>query len=319
MTKRQWSLVVVMILLNYIIFSQLFNRMMNTYSAVVVATPTTGPTFTPAPTSTPVVFPPTPTVTLEPTITNTPVVLTDDQKQATSVALTAEAAPPPTPTPEDRRPKVAPSQGTVNLRSGPGTNYPKVGALPVGKSLEITGRNNDSTWWQVSTTGGLAWIAASVTTASNVDNSIPVVQASPPPQPPTATPAPQPTAPPQPEHQYTINNIFGQVNEAITQIRGNIVDAGGAPVNGLRVRVRSGSFCTVSYPSGTPGVYPPGNYDILLDNHAKPGTWQVAIVNGPSNPNDTHCNDGLAVLSEEVSVSTDQKEGVVFIEWKKNY
>jgi hypothetical protein len=185
------------------------------------------------------------------------------------------------------------------------------------------GRNANSSWWQVSTTGGLAWVAATVTTASNVDiNTIPIVQ--PPPAPVTNTPLPPtntpvPAAPPPPQQQYTIRNVFGQVNEAITQIRGEIRDGAGNPVNGVRVRVRSGSFCTVSVPSGHPGVYPAGVYDILLDGRAKPGQWQVAIVNGPSDPSDFSCNDGLSVLSEEVTVPTDSTEGVVFVEWQKNF
>ncbi|MFQ5577800.1 MAG: hypothetical protein ACE5G8_12530, partial [Anaerolineae bacterium] len=68
-----------------------------------------------------------------------------------------------------------------------------------------------------------------------------------------------------------------------------------------------------------PGGYPPGVYDILLDNHAKDGSWQVAVVNGPATPDDFACNDGLSVLSEEVSVPTNTTEGVVFVEWTKNY
>jgi hypothetical protein len=139
--------------------------------------------------------------------------------------------------------------------------------------------------------------------------------------PPTPTPAvsPTPTLTPLPPHQYTIRNVFGQVNEAITQIRGDIQDPNGQPVNGVRVRVRSGSFCTVSYPSGPAGGYPHGVYDILLDNRAKDGQWQVAVVNGPADGTNTACDPGLGVLSEEVTVPTNTLEGVVFVEWRKNF
>ena len=140
------------------------------------------------------------------------------------------------------------------------------------------------------------------------------------PQPtPTSVVPPTPTATPLSPHQYTIRNIFGQVNEAITQIRGDIRDGNGQPVDGVRVRVRSGSFCTVSYPSGPAGGYPAGVYDILLDNRAKDGAWQVAVVNGPADGTNTACDPGLAVLSEEVTVPTNTLEGVVFVEWRKNY
>lgn len=329
MTKRQWSLVVVLLLVNYIIFSQLFQRIMNaTPPMVKVATATPVPTFTPSPSPVPVVaVEPTETPTpVEPTATNTPVLRTDEQQQAMDATQTAEAAPPTppadpaaTPTPEDTRPRVTASDSIVNLRSGPGTNYDKVGALPQGQSLEIVGRNADSSWWQVSTVKGLVWIAASVTTAQNTDASIPVVAAPPPPVTPTPVPPPTATPVPQPQYQYSIYNIFQQVNEGITQVRGIIRDPAGNPVDGVRVRVRSGSFCTVSVPSGKPGVYSSGNYDVLLDNYAKNGTWLVAIVDGPANPEDSYCYDDLNVLSEEVTAITDSMQGVVFVEWTKNY
>jgi uncharacterized protein YraI len=164
---------------------------------------------------------------------------------------------------------------------------------------------------------------ATATSQSDQSPVVPTATPLPPtPAPPTATPVPPtqvpPTATPVPQFQYTIRNIFGQVNQAITQIRGDIRDRNNNPVNGVRVRVRSGSFCTISYPSGPPGGYPNGNYDILLDGRAKDGTWQVAIVDAPDG-GDTQCHDGQAVLSEEVTVPTNTMEGVVFVEWWKNY
>lgn len=326
MTKRQWSLVVVLILVNWIIFSQLFQRIMNTNSTpVAIAVPTTVPTFTPSPVVVqPKVEAPTATlVPVDPTATNTPVLISDEEKAAMAATKTAQAAPTaedtPTPEPVDTRPMVFASEGAVNLRSGPGTNYDKVGAMQNGQSLEIVGRNDDSSWWQASTVNGFVWVAASVTSSENTDVSIPVVDAPPPPVTPTPAAPPTATPVPQPQYQYTIHNIFNQVNEGITQIRGQITDTAGNPIDSIRVRVRSGSFCTVSIPSGKPGTYPHGNYDVLLDNHAKNGTWMVAIVDGPSNPEVFQCNDGLNVLSEEVTVNTNNKEGVVFVEWTKNY
>ena len=95
-------------------------------------------------------------------------------------------------------PVVTAGESNVNIRSGPGTDYGIMGKLPAGQSLEIIGRNTDSSWWQVPTTNGLGWVAAHVTTASNVDNSIPIAETSPPP--PTLTPiptqAPMPTQTP---------------------------------------------------------------------------------------------------------------------------
>jgi hypothetical protein len=112
--------------------------------------------------------------------------------------------------------------------------------------------------------------------------------------------------------------MFGEKNEGITQVRGYIKDASGQPMNGIRVRVRSGSFCTVSYPSGPPGNYPPGNYDILLDGRAKSGNWLVAVVDRPTNPENTKCDPAAQQLSEEVTAKTTNIEGVTYVEWQKN-
>ena len=153
--------------------------------------------------------------------------------------------------------------------------------------------------------GDEGWVFAQLADIEGDISEVAVIEADAPPPPPVvqnSNPAPatqpqenNPPPPPveeKPQYQYSIVNVFGQVNEAITQIRGYIGEASNSDigVNGARVRVRSGSFCTVSVPSGTPGVYPAGNYDILLDTRAKPGNWQVAIVDKPTNPEDTTCD-----------------------------
>ncbi len=327
MTRRQWSFMLLMILVNYLVFSQLFSRIIDPPSSGEIAsalTRTPNPTFTITP------IPPSPT----PVPSNTPAPVTSSPT-STSVLNpgpapeTDDSSPQSSDSPNntspanlgDTTPQVTAFRTAVNLREGPGTRYRIIGVLPQGQSLVIVGRNAAASWWQVRANERSVWIAASVTQSTNATvANIPLVAApAPPPLPPTATPVPAPPQPVQPAQQYTIINIFGQLNEGITQIRGSIQDANDNAVNGARVRVRSGSFCTVSYPSGAPGGYPNGNYDILLDNRAKPGQWQVAVVNGPANPDDTQCNSGLAVLSEEITVETQFKESVIFVEWRKNY
>jgi hypothetical protein len=94
------------------------------------------------------------------------------------------------------KPIVTADQGRVNLRIGPGTNYPIIGLLPLNASLEIVGRNRDSTWWLVSTSEGLAWVYDGVVATSNLHDEIPIIEVNIPPpigQPqfvlqPTATP-----------------------------------------------------------------------------------------------------------------------------------
>lgn len=81
-----------------------------------------------------------------------------------------------TPVPPPPRPIAVASQSAVNLRSGPGVHYSRIGRLPLGESLEVVGRNDDSTWWLVATPGGgVAWLSDMVVAAANVDDRVPVV------------------------------------------------------------------------------------------------------------------------------------------------
>jgi uncharacterized protein YraI len=93
------------------------------------------------------------------------------------------------------------SNVNANVRGGPGTNYHVVGGLAEGESAPVTGRNTDSSWWQINYQGSAAWIADSVVTANQAAFNAPVVSAPPPPPtntpvPPTATSPPPPTAAP---------------------------------------------------------------------------------------------------------------------------
>ncbi len=80
------------------------------------------------------------------------------------------------PTPTPGLPTALAEEGGVNMRSGPGINYTKLGLLPFGSSLEIVGRNPDSTWWLVSTRAGdFAWVSDMVVEVENIDDDIPIV------------------------------------------------------------------------------------------------------------------------------------------------
>jgi hypothetical protein len=112
------------------------------------------------------------------------------------------------PTPEELKPFV--TVGSVDLFDGPSTDNEMVGMLSPGESLEIVGRNADSSWWQVATPGGLAWVAASAVTARNVDDRIPIVEAPPPPIEPTPIePPPEPTEPPAPPPGEIVGESYG--------------------------------------------------------------------------------------------------------------
>jgi hypothetical protein len=80
------------------------------------------------------------------------------------------AAPPPAP-----QPFVIAHQSGVTLRSGPGVDYASLGTLTLGARVAIVGRNNDSSWWLVSTPEGLGWVRSDVVIAYDVTEDIPIV------------------------------------------------------------------------------------------------------------------------------------------------
>ena len=110
--------------------------------------------------------------------------------QPTNVEGIQIIATPPAPVPV---PPPAPPQGVpfavavdaINVRSGPGTNYPVYVVAPMGSSAEVSGKSADSGWWQVKiqpvySPTGLAWVSADYVYTENTEN-VPVVEAPPPP------------------------------------------------------------------------------------------------------------------------------------------
>jgi uncharacterized protein YraI len=80
----------------------------------------------------------------------------------------------------------------VNVRSGPGTNYPVLGVASPGAAAEVSGKSADSAWWQIVipsqyAAGGFGWVSASYVITQNTE-SVPVVEAPPAPPVVEATP-----------------------------------------------------------------------------------------------------------------------------------
>jgi uncharacterized protein YraI len=126
----------------------------------------------------------------------------------TTVMITAVGTQPPSGTPTSTPPGATPTSGgpplavtttDLNVRAGPGQNYPVLALLPVGTQVEVTGKNPDSTWWQIVYPPGGAgrgWIYTPFTRPSNTAG-VPVVPTPIPPTPtPTPTLTPTPTASP---------------------------------------------------------------------------------------------------------------------------
>lgn len=124
------------------------------------ATPTTRPPFTPRPSDTPW-----PTFTAVPTVAPvTPGVLTG--------VISA----------------------TVNIRLGPGTNYPVITKLNKGTKISVRGRDIENRWL-VLIPPPSGWVMRDFVTLNGEASTLPVVDAPPTPVP-TPTFAPSPTPPP---------------------------------------------------------------------------------------------------------------------------
>ena len=122
------------------------------------------PTVTRMPTATPTTkaevqrAAPPPTPTLQLTATSPP------PPTATSIPTpTFTPSPLPTSTPTPVPPQAVVREGPLNVRTGSGTVYPRIGQLKEGTEVEITGRNEESDWWQIAYEAGeegRGWVAA---------------------------------------------------------------------------------------------------------------------------------------------------------------
>ena len=88
---------------------------------------------------------------------------------------------------------------TANVRSGPGVAYPLIGSARKGQQFPITGRIAGNAWWQVTSKGKPAWIAAAVASVSSDATSAAIVTQIPPPpaksKTATANASPAPSSP----------------------------------------------------------------------------------------------------------------------------
>jgi ABC-type branched-subunit amino acid transport system substrate-binding protein/uncharacterized protein YgiM (DUF1202 family) len=94
------------------------------------------------------------------------------------------------------------TEPTLNVRSGPGTNYSIVGRLSENDQVPVIGRNADFTWLVIQYRGQVAWITSefvSIFDPGNLQLSLPIVQ-------PPATPTPSATSV-QAEPDIVITNI----------------------------------------------------------------------------------------------------------------
>jgi uncharacterized protein YraI len=138
----------------------------------------------------------------EPVVPQAQIVVPTETPAAAVDAAPAEApaeapAAAPTETPITN-PQVRAST-SLNVRGGPGTNYPVVGALEGGSQADIVAKNPAGDWWQVTMPNGQqGWVYGQLVEAAGDTTSVAVAAniPEPPPVPPTATPAPVAEPPP---------------------------------------------------------------------------------------------------------------------------
>ncbi len=150
---------------------------------------------------------PTPTTSV---LAAVPVVQPPQPAAAAEVPGQTAAAPetatpePPTPEPPTPEPPTATpvpiarvqASNAMNVRSGPGTAYPIVGALRAGEQADILGKNPQGDWWQIALpTGQSGWVFGALVQTSGDLTTVAVASNIPEP-PPTPTPAPVVAAPP---------------------------------------------------------------------------------------------------------------------------
>lgn len=121
---------------------------------------------------------------------------------------------PPTPEPGDPMARVTSPAG-VNIRTGPGLEYPVIGIAPFGAESEVVGVSADGTWWVVNvpiSLNGHGWVSDEYVAVENVDNLLVI------PAPPTPTPAATATATatPAPEISFTASRTTINAGEKAT-------------------------------------------------------------------------------------------------------
>jgi hypothetical protein len=213
---------------------------------------------------------------------------------------TPEVPPTPEPTPTPETARLVINNPTLNVRSGPGTNFGIIGQARNGERYDVTGKNAAGNWYQINFNGQTGWVAGQYVVVEGDANTIQVAGNIPAPpvqptRPPAPTPVPQPTAPPPPAvSSYKFN--IALVQRCDRQPAGNWVEGtvyiGGQPANGERV--------VFSYaPDGPPVTQPtitgphpgydnwnPGFYSHIINAPGvgpQPGNWFVWVVDPSGN------------------------------------
>lgn len=108
----------------------------------------------------------------------------------------------------------------LNLRSGPGTVYDRVGLVAGGAVVPIIGRIGDNSWWQIRYGITVGWISGQYTSIYGICSSIPVITVPPTPTPTGSTSTPIPTITRTPTPTPTITVTPGKADLVISSVAG---------------------------------------------------------------------------------------------------
>ena len=271
MKWRHWAILIVLVLLNYIIFSTAFTLLAARRQPQPLQTRTPQPTFTSVPVRV-VGWIVVPTSTRPPTRT-----------PGTAAAATAAVSPA---APAESTATDAPPAATATPQLP--TNTPTVASVvhivQEGETLSLIAQQYGVTVEAIAQANGLTDPSLIVIGQELI---IPLPGAAPPtptPNPTKKPPTPKPTKKPAPTAtpttalpQFTAELIWDPLvapncsGPAISKLS-VIKDRAGNPVNGARVEVSCYDNTWLSHPSGTPGEYDPGHYDFAF-GQSVPQNW----------------------------------------------
>jgi hypothetical protein len=187
---------------------------------------------------------------------------------------------------------------TVNLRSGPGTNYPRVGQAQKGQIFDIKAKNQDGSWFQISANGKTAWVIndARWTSALGDMGAVTVAENIPAPPP---TPTPRPTKPPAPTNTPAPTYLFTRLSmeprpnsNPIVTFFGGLYDQTldlSHPVSGYKMVViapngeRKETVFGDVFLRGDPGLDSEFIYNAKIEFPLMPGLFKAYVADGGGN------------------------------------
>ncbi len=76
-------------------------------------------------------------------------------------------------------PELVIDAANLNVRDGPGSSYKVLGVAKSGERYTITGRNSNSTWWQIDFNGRSGWISGGYVRVLSPDIAVPIITTAP--------------------------------------------------------------------------------------------------------------------------------------------